>query len=154
MKYKNYKPTIHNFAHSFMSIDFTKSARFAVNTLIDLYNIKKEPKVTFNFINKKIHPIEAQTKESWQLLNDYMDWLPEHFEKHNCDLTKLEILEVTIWTDFDKATTPQGMNNAIQFTVNALTKWKADRKDEQIIELSQTELIRKAYLKFRIPEVN
>ena len=85
-------------------------------------------------------------------LVDYTDWLPDHFEKHNCDLTKLEKIETTIWTDFDKAFSPPKMNDKIEFTVNALTKWKADGRDEEIIEISQTELIKKNFLKLRIPE--
>ncbi len=77
----------------------------------------------------------------------------KHFEKQKCDLKKLEHLEITIWTDFDKAFSPPRMNNALEFTVNALTKWKADGRGEQIIEISQTELIKKNFLKLRIPEM-
>ena len=46
MKYKNYKSAIHNFTHSFMSIDYMKSGRLAVNVLIDLHKIGKENKAT------------------------------------------------------------------------------------------------------------
>lgn len=152
MKYKNYKSAIHNFTHSFMSIDYLKSGRLAVNVLIDLYNLGLEPKTTFDFINKTIQPIDAESKESKQLMNDYLDWLPDHFDSHNCDLTKLERLETTIWIDFDKAFSPPRMNNAIEFTVNAITKWKADGRNDEIIEMSQNELIKKNYLKLRIPE--
>jgi len=130
-----------------------KSGRLAVNVLIDLHNLGLETKTTFNFINKTIQPNQAETKESRQLLNDYLDWLPEHFTNHNCDLTKLEKLETTIWTNFDKAFSPPRMNNALEFTVNAVTIWKADRKEEQKIEISQTELIKKNFLKLRIPEM-
>ncbi|WKK83580.2 hypothetical protein QYS48_14855 [Marivirga arenosa] len=153
MKYKNYKSAIHNFTHSFISIDFMKSGRLAVNVLIDLYNLNTETKITFDFISSAIQPTEAVSKESKQLLNDYLDWLPGHFESHNCDLSRLEKLEITIWTDFEKAFSPVGMNNAIEFTVNALTKWKAEGREEQIIEISQTELIKKNFLKLRIPEM-
>lgn len=135
-----------------MSIDYMKSGRLAVNVLIDLHNLGLENKTTFDFINKTIQPNKALSKESKQLLVDYVDWLPDHFEKHNCDLTKLEKLETTIWTDFDKAFSPPRMNDTIEFTVNALTKWKADGRDEEIIEISQTELIKKNFLKLRIPE--
>lgn len=153
MKYKNYKSAIHNFTHSFMSIDFMKSGRLAVNVLIDLCNLEIETKAKFDFVNKTIQPDEAESKESKQLLNDYLDWLPEHFESHHCDLTKLEKLETTIWIDFDKAITPPRMNDTIEFTVNALTIWKANGREEQIIEISQTELIKKKFLKLRIPEI-
>ena len=90
MKYKNYKSAIHNFSHSFMSIDYTKSGRLAVNVIINLYKIGKENKATFDFIKNEIKPKEAETEESKQLLKDYLNWLPEHFKKHDCDLTKLE----------------------------------------------------------------
>jgi len=52
-------------------------------------------------------------------------------------------LETTIWIEFDKAITPQRMNDTIEFKVNAITKWKTEERDEQIIEISQTELIKK-----------
>jgi hypothetical protein len=130
-----------------------KSGRLAVNVLIDLYNLRVETKSTFDFFNKTIQPDQAETKESRQLLNDYLDWLPYHFENHNCNLTKLEKLETTIWTDFDTAISPPRMNDAIEFTVNALTIWKADGREEQTIEISQKELIKKNYLKLRIPEM-
>jgi hypothetical protein len=153
MKYKNYKSTIHNFTHSFISIDYMKSGRLAVNVLIDLYNLGLGSKTTFDFINKTIQPDQAESKESRQLLNDYLDWLPEHFENQNCDLSKLEQLEITIWTDFDKAISPPRMNNTLEFTVNALTIWKADGREKQTVEISQTELIKKGFLKLRIPEM-
>lgn len=55
MKYKNYKSAIHNFAHSFMSIDYGKSGRLAINVLIDSYNKGFEPKADFDFINLTIN---------------------------------------------------------------------------------------------------
>lgn len=152
MKYKNYKSAFHNFTHSFISIDYMKSGRLAVNVLIDLYNLGLESKSTFDFINMTIRPEKAESKEARQLIKDYVDWLPEHFEKHKCDLSKLEKLETTIWTDFNKAFSTPRMNDTIEFTVKALTKWKADGRDEEIMEISQTELIKKNFLKLRIPE--
>lgn len=87
MKYKNYKSAIHNFTHSFISIDYMKSGHLAVNVLIDLYNLRLDAKSTFDFINQTIQPEKAESKESKQLLNDYLSWLPDHLENHNCDLT-------------------------------------------------------------------
>lgn len=136
-----------------MSIDHAKSGRLAVNVLIDLYNLGLETKTKFDFINKTVQPDQAESKGSRQLLNDYLDWLPDHFENHNCDLTKLEKLEATIWIDFNKAYSPPRMDNALEFTVNALTIWKADGREEQTVEISQTELIKKNFLKLRIPEM-
>jgi hypothetical protein len=153
MKYKNYKSAIHNFTDSFISIDYMKSGRLAVNVLIDLYNLGKENEATFNFIKNTIQPNDAETKECRQLINDYLDWLPEHFESHNCDLSKLEKLEITISTDFNKAITPPRMNNQLEFTVNALTKWKATGKAEQTVEIVHTEMIKQNFLKLRIPEM-
>jgi len=129
-----------------------KSVRFTINVLIDLYNKEIENKATFDFINEIIEPKEAQSQVSKQLLNDYLDWLPEHFEKHNCDLTKLEKLEITFWTDFNKAITPPGMNDTKEFKISALTKWKVEGKDEQIINISQTELIKQNFLKLGISD--
>lgn len=152
MKFKNYKSAIHNFAHSFMSIDYMKSGRLAVNVLIDLYKAGKEPKATFDFLNKKIEPPEANSKESIQLLNDYLNWLPDHFDNHLCDLNKLKKLQLTIWTDFEKAITPQGMKNCKEFTVQTFTKWKAEGRNEETIEIKQTEIIKENFLKTRLPE--
>lgn len=137
-----------------MCIDYTKSGRLAVNVLIDLYNLKLESKSTFDFINKTVFPTDAISKESGELLNDYLTWLPDHFSAHNCDLAKLETLEITIWTDFDKAITPPGMSNGKEFEIHTMTKWKADGRDQQIIEISQTEIINKNFIKLRIPEIN
>lgn len=135
-----------------MSIDNMKSRRLAVNVLIDLYNLKLESQATFDFINKTILPSVASTKESDELLNDYLAWLPDHFAAHHCDLTILETLEILIWTDFVKAITPPGMNNCKEFVVHTRTKWKAEERDEQIIEISQTEIIKEDFIKLRIPE--
>ena len=130
-----------------------KSGRLAVNVLIDLHNLGLETKTTFDFINKTILPEKAESKESIQLLHDYVDWLPDHFTNHKCDLTTLEKLETTFWIDFNKAFSPIGMNNALEFTVNALTIWKANGREEQKVEISQTELMKKDFLKLRIPEM-
>tara|TARA_R110002050_G_scaffold87798_2_gene185835 strand:+ start:3630 stop:4028 length:399 start_codon:yes stop_codon:yes gene_type:complete len=130
-----------------------KSGRLSVNVLIDLYNLGLETKTTFDFINKTIQPDKAESKESKQLLHDYLDWLPEHFSNHNCVLTKLEKLETTIWTDFDSAISPPKMNDTIEFAVNAVTIWKADGREEQTIEISQSELIKRKFLKLRLPEM-
>ena len=73
MRYKNYKSAIHNFSHSFLSIDYMKSGRLAVNVLINLHKNGKENKATFDFIKKEIKPKEAETKESKELLNDYLN---------------------------------------------------------------------------------
>jgi hypothetical protein len=45
------------------------------------------------------------------------------------------------------------MNDTIEFTVNAVTIWKADGREEQTTGISQTELIKKNFLKLRIPEM-
>ena len=152
MKFKNYKSAIHNFAHSFMSIDYMKSGRLAVNVLIDLHNKGLETKATFDFVHKSIDPTEANSKDAKKLLADYMDWLPDHFSNHNCDFLKLEKLEITISIDFEKAITPHRMNDAIEFVVLTWTNWKADGREEEQIEIKQTEVIKRTFLKSGIPE--
>lgn len=137
-----------------MSIDYSKSGRLAVNVLIDLSKLKLSAQATFDFINKSILPTEAMTKESLELLNDYSKWLPEHFLQHNCDLTKLAKLEVTIYTDFVKAIISMGMNNCREIIVHSSTKWQAVGQNEQIINITQTEIIKENFLKLRIPEFN
>ena len=152
MKYKNYKSAIHNFTHSFISIDYMKSGRLAINVLINLYKLGIENESTFDFIKKDIKPKEGQSKGSEQLMKDYLNWLPEHFEKHNCDLTKLEKLKISIWADFNNAITPSKMNDTKEFKISALTKWKVEGKEEQTLKITQTELINSKYLKVGIPE--
>lgn len=152
MKYRNYKSAIHNFTHSLISIDYNISGKLAGNVLIDLLNLKKETQATINFLTGDMTPIEAKTKQSTILVKDYIEWLPIHFKSHNCDLSKIEKLETTISIAFDKATTPPGMNDTIEFTIQASTKWKAIDKEEQIVNISQNELIKKTFLKFRVPE--
>jgi hypothetical protein len=129
-----------------------KSGVLAVNVLIDLLNLNLETKATFDFIKKSIMPTQADTKRSRQLLQDYLDWLPAHFLSHNCDLSKLEKLEITFWADLAQARTPNGMSDTKEFTVYATTTWKADNRDEEIIEISQVELVKQNYLKLRLPE--
>ncbi len=153
MKFKNYKSAIHNFTHSFISIDYMKSGRLAVNVLIDLYNHKIETKATFDFLNEEINPEDANSKESNKLLVDYMTWMPELFENHNCDINRLEKLFTTIWIDFENIRTPPRMNDTIELEVNAKTIWKAEGREEQTIKIKQTELIKKVFLNLGIPEM-
>ena len=153
MKFKNYKSAIHNFADSFQSVDYSKSGKLAFNVLIHLNNLKLKPSATFDFINKTIQPEEAISKESKQLLNDYLDWLPTHFKNHNCDLDKLEKLTIVISADFDKAFYPQGMNKAKQICLQTRTNWKADNRNEETIEINLNEIVDDYYLKTGIPEM-
>lgn len=153
MKDKNYKSAIHNFAHSFMSVDYTRSGHLALNSVIELYNAGKETKAIFDFINKDIQPDEAISPSSVQLLNDYLNWLPEHLESHNCDLFKLEKLELIIWTEFHKAITPEGMKDTIEFEVNIEGKWKLYDREEQSVSISNIELMKESFLKSKIPEL-
>lgn len=153
MKFKNYKSAIHNFADSFQSVDYSKSGKLAFNVLIHLNNLKLKPSATFDFVNKTIQPEEAISKESKQLLNDYLDWLPTHFKNHNCDLDKLEKLTIDILADFDKAYYPLGMNKAKQISIQTNTSWKADNRDEETIEITLNEIVDDYYLKTGIPEM-
>ncbi len=152
MKFRNYKSAIHNFAHSFQSIDYLKSSRLAVNVLIDLNNNQIDPSATFDFLKGTIEPKESVSKRSMELLKDYMTWLPMHFKAHNCDIEKLETLQVTIFGDFEKAFMPNNMNGTIQFDVKTKTVWKADGKTEEEINITTTEVIKSDFLVSGIPE--
>ena len=152
MKFRNYRSAIHNFAHSFMSIDYSISGRLAVNVLIDLYNLGETPKAVFDFVNGSVSPIAAQSKNCQKLIADYQNWLPDHCHKHNCDFSKLEKLEITLDADLENVKIPPGMSDTREFTVHALTIWKASERNEEVIEISQTELIKVNFLKLRIPE--
>jgi hypothetical protein len=135
-----------------MSIDYSKSGRLAVNVLIDLYNVRLKSKFKIDFINIEIQPERAKTERSNQLIKDYLNWLPKHFVSHNYDLAKLEILTIEVLVDFDRAFVPTRMNDALQFDVIAKTTWKAKGRNKEIMELKETELIKKEFLKLGIPE--
>jgi len=75
-------------------------------------------------------------------------------EKHNCDLSGLEVLQISIWTDFINAAAPNRMNDSVEFNIKTATKWKAFDKEIQLIEISQTEIIKRVYLISKIPEMN
>ena len=123
-----------------------KSGRLAVNVLIDLHNLGLEPKAKFDFLNKTIHPEQSLSDESNQLLEDYLKWLPEHFEKHNCNLNGLEKLEITFWTDFNKTVPNDNNQNFRLYKQHALTIWKAEGRSEEVVEIEQSEPIRKEIL--------
>lgn len=131
MRYKNYKSAMHNFAHSFISIDYTKSQQLAINTLINLHNIGCDSVAIFNFINKSVKPIEAETKENEELLNDYADWLIEHCYNHNCNPMNLEKLSIRISTDFENPKKSEHNKNHKIFTIYAKIQWKVKNKNEQ-----------------------
>jgi hypothetical protein len=149
MKFKNYKSAIHNFAHSFQSIDILKSGVFAIDILIHLKHNHNISSATFDFVSKTIHPDEANTTDSRQLLKDYLEWLPNHFLRHNCDIDKLEKLTIEISCDFDKAFTPPKMSNARQISIKSKTAWKADGRPEEVIDISQDEVLDKMFLDTR-----
>ena len=48
--------------------------------------------------------------------------------------------------------TPPRMNDAVEFVVVTLTNWKADGREEQTIEIKQTEVIKRTFFKSGIPE--
>lgn len=152
MKYKNYKSAIHNFGHSFQSIDYTKSGKLAFNSLVLLNNRGLEPNVTFDFINKRIHPIEAENDSSIKLLNDYLNWLPEHFLNHNCDTNNLKRLEINIKSSFIDLTSPDKMDYCKQVEIETLIKWQANGKETETIEFKEIELVKKEYFKIGVPE--
>lgn len=136
-----------------MSIDFTHSGVLAVNTLIELFKNGRKQEVTFDFIDNVLRPSSIDTEENRLLLSDYKTWLPVLFESHNCDLSKIEVLMITITTNFEQAVISEGMDYAIEFTLSGTVKWKATDRKEEKIELSEKELINKTYLKTGIPAV-
>lgn len=154
MKVKGFKSAIHNFAHSFQSIDICKSPKYAVNILIDLHNKQVETKVTFDFLKKNIEPKIAVTKSSQRLLSDYCDWLPIHCGNHNCDANDLEMLQTELWADFETSFSPPNMGEMIQLDVCTHTRWKIKNREERAFKICQSEVISKGFLKKGIPEPN
>lgn len=153
MKFKNYKSAVHNFAHSFQSLDYAKSEKLAFNVLVHLLINNHKPTASFDFINKTIEPEEAISKESKELLEDYLNWLPIHFRHHNCDLKKLEKLIIAISVDVTKMFEPPGMNYCKQIGVSTKTVWKAEGVNEQTIHITQEELVQNDFLQIGIPKM-
>ena len=154
MRIKNFKSAIHNFTHSFASVDYTHSGKLAVNVIINLHNRGIEAKATFDILNNEIKPVEAISERSKKLLHDYCGWLPNHLLNHECDITKLETLQISIWADFKSAFSPNNMENTRQYELYAQAKWKLIEKNQQVTNISQTELINIDYLQSQIPEID
>jgi hypothetical protein len=152
MKYKNYKSAIHNFGHSFQSIDYSKSGKLVFNTLVQLNNKGLEPNVTFDFIRKQIIPIQAENESSKKLMNDYLSWLPEHFMRHNCDISKLEKLEINVKSNFIDLTSPNRMDYCKQVEIETNIKWQASGKEIETIQLKEIELVKTEFFKIGVPE--
>ncbi|HVV55274.1 MAG TPA: hypothetical protein VHC47_08120 [Mucilaginibacter sp.] len=45
------------------------------------------------------------------------------------------------------------MNNSKEFTVHSVTTWKADQREQETIEIWQTEVVKENYLKKGLPEI-
>ena len=136
-----------------MSIDYAKSGRIALNSVIDLYQIGKKTRVTFDFIQNSISPIEAESVGAKELMNDYLEWLPKHFETHNCNLALLKKLEINISVDFTTAKQPHRMPGVLEFQVFGKVTWKTNKEGTQVLEISNLELMKESFMLERIPEL-
>ncbi|MEJ2373139.1 MAG: hypothetical protein P8Y22_03960, partial [Sulfurimonas sp.] len=85
---------------------------------------------------------------------DYLDWLPEHLKNHNCDDLLLEKLEIKMWTDLNGAFSPSGMKNDLEVQINCQTMWKISGRDENVLDISQAEIISKKNIHNGIPEIH
>lgn len=154
MKRKNYKSAIHNFADSFQSIDWMKSSALALNVLVKLNNDGQQPVAIFDFINKLIEPKKARTKESQELFEDYLNWLPEHLKNHNCDRDILEALVIEISADINGAVIPPGMSNCRGVLIKTKTIWKLNNEEPRELKKAQREIMKSQILKTGFPKFN
>lgn len=152
MKFKNYKSAVHNFAHSLQSLDYTKSGKLALNALIHLNHQGVETRVLFDFMHKTIQPLEAVTKESQTLLQDYLKWLPEHFKNHNCSIGELEKLTVIISADFKKTFPSPHKKDGKQINIETKALWKVKGRNEEMIEIVENQILSDKSLEVGIPE--
>ncbi|QHT70333.1 hypothetical protein GXP67_28605 [Rhodocytophaga rosea] len=129
-----------------------KSPKLAINVLLRLHRMGIKPFAVFDFINKKIEPKEASSEESIQLLTDYIDWLPLHFQNHECDLFKLKKLQITIWADLDNLFPSKKIKSSKFVSVHTITLWKAEGREEQKTKITQNENISNKSLEDLIPE--
>lgn len=103
MKRKNLKSVIHNFAHSFQAFDFRISQFTVLQELCTLYKRSLISSFEVDFIKKTISPKNAQTKVLKQIVNDYLDWLPELCLSQNVDQSIIKKLKIKIEIDFQNA---------------------------------------------------
>jgi len=153
MKYKNYKSAIHNFAHSFQSIDYSKSGIIAINTLFELVNNDQNPTICFDFIRKSIKPSFVRPEKNKLLLTDYLFWLPQHFSKHNCDLSKIEELTICLKIDMNKITIPKDMGEVKEYKVITKVKWKVKNKYPETYSIETNNIISDAVFAKGIEEI-
>ncbi|WP_246838502.1 hypothetical protein [Leptospira meyeri] len=152
MKIRNFKSAIHNFSHSFISIDYTHSGKLAINVLIKLKSEENVSIVEFDFINTTISPEIAIDEESLILLKDYQKWLPEHLRNHDCDYNQLESLNILTKLNKEKIFQPQSMDNTFQIEIESETIYKLKNREKQSFKLSLIEIINSNYLENGIPK--
>jgi hypothetical protein len=153
MKVRNYKSAIHNFAHSFQSIDYSQSGKLAMNVLLRFHHLTGGTSVQFDFIHRTISPVGAITESGIKLMNDYLVWLPNLLLSQNCDKDALELLIIKLTSNFKHAITPKGMPDAIELIVTTETTYKLKERDEKVIIINQDEIISKSFLQGLIPEL-
>jgi hypothetical protein len=100
MKRKNLKSVVHNFAHSFQAFDFMKSQYTVLQELSVLFKKSSVSNVEIDFMKKIIQPVETQTKVMQQIMEDYIDWLPELCLSQNVDISIIKKLLVKVEIDF------------------------------------------------------
>jgi hypothetical protein len=81
-----------------------------------------------------------------------LNWLPDHFGSHNCDLSKLENLVINVQSNFNDLTSPNRMDYCKQVEILTKIYWKADGRAEETIEIKEIELVKKEYFKIGVPE--
>ena len=147
MKYKNLDSAVHNFAHSFISRDHTRSGKLVHNLLIRLNNNGLVPKIKFDFFNETVLGIGIENKNAFKLLEDYKLWLPEHLENHKCSTRMLEALSIEASAEFDKAYSLPNIDDFKQIKFNALIEWKAQDRKLKTREIFLVESLRKEELR-------
>ncbi len=135
MKYNNLKSAIHNFTHSIISRDYSHSGKLVHNILIKLKNHNLLPQVKLNFIDGTIQPNEAIDDSSKKLLLDYRNWLPEHLENHKCSISELELFEIIVFADFDKAYHLKNAEDYLRIKFIAILNWKIKGKENESREI-------------------
>ncbi|WP_226992753.1 hypothetical protein [Leptospira biflexa] len=153
MKIKNFKSAMHNFTHSFLSIDYTHSGKLAVNVLLKLKSEENISIVEFDFINTIISPKIAIDDDSLILLKDYQNWLPKHLRNHNCDYTQLECLNIITQLNKNNIFKPKTMENTFQIEIESETTYKLKNREKQSFKLSLIEIINANYLENGIPNL-
>lgn len=89
MRYKNFKPLIHNFTHSFVSDCNYVDGKFVHEDIFELAANRKGAKVIVTWLPKIPKQDPELTERVLKSIEYYIDWLPQMAASLNVDIDRL-----------------------------------------------------------------